>query len=254
MRRRSLPLALLTASVLLAACGDDGSAADTLRGSSKVLAAQSLSGALGGIEEAFEREHPDVDLQISFDGSAKLAAAIVEGAPADLFAAADGESLDEVRAGHRTSGDPVVFAESSLQIVVAKGNPKGIETLADLTRADLKLSLCGPEVPCGRYARQAFAKAGLQTPAAGDQDNVKGVLSQVQLGEADAGIVYVTDVLAAGDGVEGIGLDARAQVVASYPASVLAEAANPEVAGAFLAFLTSKDAQDILVQHGFVLP
>ena len=106
----------------------------------------------------------------------------------------------------------------------------------------MKLSLCGPEVPCGKYAAQAFEAAGLEVPPAGDQESVKGVLTQVQLGEADAGIVYLTDVLAA-EGVEGIDLAADQQVVATYPAAVLADASNPEAAAAFLAFLTGDEAQ-----------
>ena len=250
MRRPTAALAVLVATAfLLEACGDDGSSADT----STIVAASSLTGAFGDIEVAFETEHPDVDLQISFDGSAKLASAIIEGAPADLFASADEANLQKVADEDLIDGEPVTFATNTLRIVVAEGNPADIDSLEDLTSPDVKLSLCGPEVPCGRYAALAFEKAGLTIPPAGDQENVNGVLSQVQLGEADAGIVYVTDVLGA-EGVEGVDLAASAQVTATYPAAVLADAANPEVATAFLAFLTSADAQAILEDHGFGLP
>jgi molybdate transport system substrate-binding protein len=262
MRIPALVSAVLVAGLLVAGCGDDRAspptttataAEDILAGSSTIVAAQSLAGAFGAIEKAFETEHPQVDLEISFDGSAKLAAALIQGAPADLFASADESNLEKVAAEGLTTGDPVVFAKNALQIVVAQGNPKGIKTLADLTEADVKLSLCGPAVPCGTYARQAFEKAGLATPPAGDQDSVKGIVAQVQLGEADAGIVYVTDVQAAED-VEAVDLAASAQVSAIYPASVLAGAKNPAVAQAFMEFLITTEAQDILVAYGFMLP
>jgi molybdate transport system substrate-binding protein len=260
MRLRATLAPVLVGLLLLAGCGDDRSSttgsttgADPLEGSSTVVAAQSLLGAFADIETAFEVEHPRVDLDVSFDGSAKLAAGLISGAPADVFASADEPNLEKVAAEGLTTGDPVVFAQNTLQIVVAKGNPKGIRNLADLAASDVKLSLCTAEVPCGSYAERAFERAGLEVPPAGDQDSVRGVLSQVQLGEADAGIVYVTDVLGAED-VEGVDLAASAQVTATYPASVLADAANPPVARAFLEFLTSSTAQDILAAHGFELP
>lgn len=259
-KRHVLWLALLAA--LLIGCGDDGDTADTttttrvasaLSGDLTVVAAASLSDAFDAIATAFEAEHEGVDVVLSFDGSAKLATAIVEGAPADLFASADGANLTKVADEGLTSGESVAFATNVLQIVVPGGNPLGIESLDDLTSPDVKLSLCGPVVPCGKYAAQAFEAAGLEVPPAGDQESVKGVLTQVQLGEADAGIVYLTDVLAA-EGVEGIDLAEDQQVVATYPAAVLADASNPEAAGAFLAFLTGDEARSILEDFGFGLP
>jgi molybdate transport system substrate-binding protein len=136
--------------------------------------------------------------------------------------------------------------------VVGAGNPLEIAGLADLT-GDVVLSLCQVEVPCGAYAAAAFAAAGLPVPAAGEEANVKAVLTRVQLGEADAGLVYVTDVLAA-DGVEGIDLAGPQQVPATYPAVALADAPNPDAAAAFVAFLTSTEAQAILSTHGFGRP
>ena len=117
----------------------------------------------------------------------------------------------------------------------------------------MALSLCQEEVPCGRYAQQAFEAAGLPVPPAGQEDKVSGVLTKVMLGEADAGLVYVTDVLAA-EGVEGVDLADDEQVLATYPASVLTEAPNPEAAEAFVLFLTGAEAQDILEGYGFGLP
>jgi len=247
----------------LAGCGSDdqrerrhdhlAATADGLSGTLTVAAAASLTDAFGEIEHAFETAHPGVDVQLTFDGSSKLATAIIEGAPIDLFASADEANMTKVADEGLTSGSPSVFATNVLQIVVPQGNPLGITGLEDLTDPDLTLSLCGAEVPCGKYAARAFEAAGLAVPPAGDQENVKGVLTQVQLGEADAGIVYLTDVLAA-DGVEGIDLAPDEQVVATYPASVLADASNPEAAAAFLAFLTGDEAQPILEDLGFGPP
>lgn len=237
--------------IVPAGCGvEDGSDA---RGNLTVVAAASLTDAFGEIAGALEAQNEDLDVELSFDGSARLATAIIEGAPADVFASADEASLARVTEDGLTSGEPVVFATNVLQIVVPDGNPLGIETLEDLTSPDVTLSLCGPEVPCGRYAAQAFERAGLPVPPAGDQESVKGVLTQVQLGEADAGIVYRTEVLASEE-VEGIDLAPGEQVVATYPAAVLAESSNPEVAAAFLAFLTGPEGRSVLNDFGFGLP
>ncbi|MEQ1788324.1 MAG: molybdate ABC transporter substrate-binding protein [Acidimicrobiales bacterium] len=236
--------------LLVAAACRTGQESET---SLTIVAAASLTDALGEVATAFEEQHPGVDVQLTFDGSAKLATAIVEGAPADLFASADAASLAKVAQEGLTTGEPVVVATNVLQIVVPEGNPGGIDSLDDLTNPELKLSLCGPEVPCGKYAAEAFEAGGLPVPAAGDQESVKGVLTQVQLGEADAGIVYLTDVLAA-DGVDGVDLAPAEHVQASYPATVLADASNPELAATFLAFLTGAEAQAILRDHGFGPP
>ena len=268
MRRHHLaPVTIVV--LLLAGCGDDDDATtgsaestpsttaappvDALEGTVTVVAASSLTVAFGDIEQAFEAEHDGVDVEVSFDGSAKLATAIIEGAPADLFASADEANLAKVADEGLVDGEPSIFATNVLQIVVPAGNPLGIDSLDDLTTPDVKLSLCGAEVPCGKYAAQAFEQAGLAVPPAGDQENVKGVLTQVQLGEADAGIVYLTDVLAAED-VEGIDLATDQQIEATYPAAVLADASNPEAAAAFLAFLTGEEAQSILESFGFGRP
>ena len=246
--------------VLLAGCGSSGRSPsvarppdDRLQGTLTVLAASSLTESFGDIATAFESGHKDVDVVITFEGSSRLAAAIVEGAPADLFASADEVTLQRVAEAGLTNGPRRRFATNILQIVVPSGNPLGIASLADLTGTGLSLALCAAAVPCGRYAAAAFDRAGLAVPAAGDQGNVRGVLTQVQLGEADAGIVYRTDVLAA-DGVEGIALPFEQQVQATYLAAVLAGASNPDAAVAFADFLTGAEAQRILERAGFGLP
>jgi len=150
-------------------------------------------------------------------------------------------------------GEGTVFVTNRLQIVVGEGNPRGISALDDLADPELLLALCHEEVPCGTYAAQAFEAAGLAVPPAGQEDEVSGVLTKVVLGEADAGLVYVTDVLGA-EGVEGVDLGDDEQVLATYPAAVLTDAPNPEAAAAFVAFLTGALAQEILEGYGFGLP
>ena len=240
-------LGVLTAAV--AACGDNGTAGRELT----VLGASSLTDSFEEIASAFEAEHDGVDVQLTFEASSALATQIREGVPADVFASADHVNLDKVTGAGLGAGEPRAFASNRLQIVVPTGNPSGVASLADLASGGLDLALCAPEVPCGRYAAQAFANAGLDVPEASQEENVRGVLTKVALGEADAGIVYVTDVRANSD-VEGVDLPDEVNVVAGYPAVVLRDAPSPELAAAFVAFLTGDEAQAILRRHGFGPP
>jgi molybdate transport system substrate-binding protein len=248
---------LLAGSALLAGCGSDpesaGGSPGGLDGTVTVLAASSLTEVFEQIAAAFEAEHDGVEVELGFDGSSTLATQILEGAPADLFASADATNLTKVADAGLAAGEPVVIATNALQIVVPDGNPGAITGLVDLVAGGLRVALCAPEVPCGRYAAEAFAKAGLDVPAASQEENAKGVLTKVALGEADAGVVYVTDVLAA-TGVDGVDVDPAAQVPASYPATVLSDAGNPDVAAAFLAFLSDGAARAILEAAGFGAP
>ena len=249
---RRCAFALLLA--LVGACGTDGGepATEAPEGTVLVLAASSLTDAFAQVAAEVEAAHPGLEVELSFDGSSALATAVVEGGvPADVFASADQENAAKVVDAGLATDAPVPFASNRLQIVVAEGNPLGITGLADL--AEVTLALCDPEVPCGRYAREAFERAGLPTPPAGDQGNVKGVLTQVQLGEADAGIVYLTDVLGA-EGVEGVAVDEAAQVRATYPLVTLRDAPNPAGAEAFVAFLLGEEGQTILERFGFGPP
>jgi molybdate transport system substrate-binding protein len=256
--RRAVSAVLAIAALAGTACGGDDGASGSpsgppaIRGTVTVLAAASLTDAFEELATAFEAEHPDVEVALTFDGSSALATQILEGVPADVFASADEVHLAKVVDGGAATGEVIPFATSSVQIAVPRGNPLGIDGLADLT-AGLRLALCAPEVPCGRYAAEAFAKAGLDVPPASAEENVRGVLTKVALGEADAGIVYRTDVRANAD-VEGVDLPVAHQVTAVYPATVLAEAPNPAAAAAFVDLLTSPPGQRILASHGFGSP
>lgn len=257
--RRRLLLAPLIATVLVAAaCSSVGhgapkaTASSVVRGDVVVLAASSLTSALTTIAREFESVHPGVHVRLSFDGSSRLAAQIMQGVPADVFVSADQPTMDRVAKSGRIDGSAEIVATNELEIVVSRDNPKDIRGIEDLTRGAV-VALCRVEVPCGAYAAQAFRAAGLDVPAAGREDNVKAVLSKVQLGEADAGIVYRTDVLSA-EGVQGIEIARSDQIHSRYPAAVLKGAPNPSAAAAFDRYLVSREARAVLAKVGFGPP
>ncbi|UOE28038.1 molybdate ABC transporter substrate-binding protein [Agromyces soli] len=263
----------IAAAVLLAGCAAGGQPAPSpteragadepaLTGELTIYAAASLSGAFDELAAQFETEHPDLDVvPITYDGSSVLATQLIEGAPADVFASADEKNMAKVLdAGLAESADD--FATNVLEIVVAPGNPLGIEGLDALadgatTTADGRpatVVLCAPEVPCGAASQTLIQAAGLTLTPASEEQNVTAVLTKVKSGEADAGLVYVTDVKAAGDAVEGVEIANAADATNVYPLTALSAAPNPEAAAAFVAFVTSKAGQQVLASFGFGAP
>ena len=216
-----------------------------------VFAAASLTESFKAIGAEFERATPGTAVQFNFAGSPTLVQQIQQGAPADVFASADQANMDVLVQAGSIAGTPRIFARNRLAIVVPAGNPKKIATLADLTRSGLTLALCAANVPAGRYAAEAFAKAGLTVPAASQEADVKAVVSKAALGEIDAGIAYVTDVAAAGGRVEGITIPDQYNVVAQYPIAVLRGAAQPHAAAAFVDFVSGPAGQAVLRRFGF---
>lgn len=246
---------LVLASLLLAACGGSPASAPTagpVSGQLTVLAAASLTDAFKDAGHTFEKAHPGANVQFSFGGSSALATQIQQGAPADVFASADQANLDKVSG--QVAGAQKVFAANRLQIAVAPGNPKHIGSLADLARPGLVLVLCAPQVPCGTYAMQAFKKAGVTAAPRSQETDVRAVLTKIATGEADAGIVYATDVKSGGGSVQGVDIPDAQNVVASYPVAVLKGAPNPRAAEAFTDFLVSPGGQAILTRYGFQKP
>jgi molybdate transport system substrate-binding protein len=246
MRRWLLPIAVLA---LGAACGSDdgdmGSAQIT------VFAAASLTDAFTEVGEAFTAAHPDAKATFSFDASSALVRQITEGAPADVFASADTANMDKLTEAGLNGTDPVIFATNLLTIIVAPGNPEGITGVADLADADLTTVICAAEVPCGRYADEIFAKAGVAVTPDSLEQNVRGVVTKVTAGEADAGIVYVTDVEAAGDEAAMVEIPEDINVLAEYPIATTKDSANAGVGEAFIDFLTGSEGQSILADYGF---
>jgi molybdate transport system substrate-binding protein len=219
-----------------------------------VSAAASLTGAFQQIAREFEASNPGVVVKTNFAGSPTLVQQIQEGAPVDVFASADEPNMQRIADAGELAGKPRVFARNQLEILVPKGNPKKVSSLADLTKPGLVLALCGPTVPAGRYAREAFAKANLTVPETSQELDVKAVVSRVVLGEADAGIVYVTDVRAAGDKAEGVAIPQAGNVVARYPIAVLKDAPNSAAADAFVAHVLGAAGRATLEKFGFLAP
>ncbi|MFT4050924.1 MAG: molybdate ABC transporter substrate-binding protein [Microbacterium sp.] len=253
--------AALAASVLLlAGCtsgtsspGLESSSAADISGELTVYAAASLGSAFDDIAAAFEAEHPGVDvLPITYDGSSTLATQIIEGASVDVFASADESNMAKVTDAS-LAGSAELFASNTLVVAVPEGNPGGVEELADLAGDDVTVVLCAPEVPCGAASETLLENAGVTVTPASLEQNVTAVLTKVAAGEADAGLVYATDVIG-DDDVESFVPEGAADVVNRYPIVALADAPNPDAAAAFVAFVLGDEGQEILEGYGFGAP
>lgn len=250
---RRLAAALAVGGLVLAGCGQDRSEAGEER-ELVVFAAASLTEALTRVAADFEAARPGTTVTLSFGSSAGLAQSVVGGAPADVFASASPATMAVVRDAGDAREEPVVFARNALQLAVPPGNPGGVTGLADFARAELALAVCAVEVPCGAAAEKAFAAAGVTPRPDTFEQDVKAVLAKVRLAEVDAGLVYVTDVRAAGDAVEGIALPPQQQASADYPVVALKDAPEPDLAVDFVAALLAAPAQQVLADAGFLPP
>jgi molybdate transport system substrate-binding protein len=249
--RIRLAAAMAVAALALAACGD-GTTSGGSSGSAneiKVFAAASLTAAFTEVGQQYTSANGGTKVTFNFAGSQALATQIQQAAPADVFASADLTNMDKVK---DLVGTPQNFASNLLQIVVEKGNPKGVKTLDDLANPDLKVVLAAPDVPAGKYAAEALNTAKVTVKPVSEEDNVKAVMTKVSLGEADAGIVYVTDVTAGGDKVEGVDIPKDQNVTATYPIATVE--AGKDKAQAFLDLVLSDQGQQVLKQYGFLPP
>jgi molybdate transport system substrate-binding protein len=257
MLRSRIRLAALVAAMVLVVAGCGGGDDEPSGGSSaspgeiKVFAAASLTAAFTELGEQFTAANGGTKVTFNFAGSQALATQIQQGAPADVFASADLTSMDKVK---DLAGMPQSFASNLLQIVVEKGNPKGVKGLGDLASSDLKVVLAAPEVPAGRYAAEVLSKAGVDVTPVSQEDNVKAVVTKVSLGEADAGIVYVTDVAAGGDKVEGVEIPEDQNLLATYPIATVKASKAQEQAEAFMDLVLSAEGQQVLNRYGFLPP
>jgi molybdate transport system substrate-binding protein len=224
-----------------------------LEGDLLVSAAASLTDAFAEVETAFEAANPGVDVVLNLGSSSSLREQILEGAPADVFASANTSNMDQVVEADAAS-DPHIFATNLLQIAVPDGNEAGVTGLDDFANEDLLIGLCAEDVPCGDFARQALEKAGVNPSIDTNEPDVRALLTKIEAGELDAGIVYVTDVLSTAGSVEGIDISQEDNVVASYPIAALTAAPNPDAAAAFVEFILSAQGQAILQDFGFTAP
>ena len=260
MRRstRYLTAALGLLGLIAASCSDDsdsstsGSRDGAVSGDIVVFAASSLTEAFTEIGEAFTAEHPDANVTFNFGGSGDLVTQLTEGAPADVFVSADDSNMTKLTDAGENATVPVIVAKNTFEIIVEPDNPRGITGVADLTNPDLIVVLCADTVPCGKGALKILDNAGVSVTAKSLEEKVKGVVTKVAAGEADAGIVFVTDVISAGDTAEGIEIPADINVISNYPIVVTKQAPNPEAAQAFLDFVASDAGQSILATYGFL--
>jgi molybdate transport system substrate-binding protein len=252
--RRSAVLG--TVAVLLTGCTGEAGGQETgegLSGPLTVFAASSLTDVFDELGGTFRDEHPDVDLRISFGPSSGFAQAIVQGAPADVYASANEAQMAVVTDGGLAT-DPVVFTSNVLEIAVPAGNSAGVTGLADFARDELTIALCAPEVPCGAAAEQVFDSAGVAAAPDSLEEDARAVLTKVELGEVDAALVYASDVVAAGDRVEGIAFPQAEDAINDYSICVLGAAPNPDAAAAFVDLVRSDAGQGALARAGFRAP
>lgn len=265
LSRAGAALAGLVAAVLLAvlltACGGTttagGGAASSADGggaSITVFAAASLQKSFTALGQKFQAAHPGVAVAFSFAGSSDLAAQIANGAPADVFASADTKTMDKVTGAGLADGTPADFATNVLTIAVRPGNPAGIKGLADLARPGMKLVECAPQVPCGAAAQAAAKAANLTLSPVSQESSVTDVLGKVISGEADAGLVYVTDVRGVGGKADSVPFPEAGAAVNHYPLAVLRDARDKKLAHEFAAYISGPEGRKVLADAGFGAP
>ena len=261
-RRTPIVIAIAALSVLaLAGCAQDApaatsapatSSAPALGGSITVDAAASLSTVFPALEKTFVAEHPGTSITFSFGGSSALAAAIVSGAPVDVFAAASAKTMQTVTDASLTAATPVVVAQNKLEIAVPPGNPGKITGLKDFATATKTIVVCDKAVPCGAAATTVFGIAKITPSVDSYEPDVTSVLTKVEGNDADAGLVYVTDVLAAGDKVDGIPFTEADQAITAYPIAAIKGSKNAALADAWVAYVQAHEAD--LQAAGFLAP
>jgi molybdate transport system substrate-binding protein len=257
-RLRPWPV-FLALAVFATGCGSnvsdgDGQTTGGVSGELIVFAAASLTDAFDELSRAFVDANPDVEVVVNHAGSQTLAGQIAEGAPADVFASANVAQMDALADGGHLGREPEQFTATTLAIAVEPGNPLGIGGLPDLEDPDLLVVLPAEEVPAGRYAREALSAAGVEVTPASLERDVRAARSKVELGEADASIVYVSDIVAADGRVDGVAIPSEHNVRATFPIAVLADAPNRAAADAFVAFVRSEAGQEVLTANGFEAP
>jgi molybdate transport system substrate-binding protein len=254
----------------LAACGSSGTSATSASGSPNaaasggaaakpsgtvvVFAATSLTDAFNKIAAQFEAANPGVNVKFNYNGSSTLATQITQGAPADVFASAAPANMQTVTDQQMNSTAPKTFARNQGEIMVEKGNPSHITSVSDLANPAVKVVTCAPKVPCGTVATDVFKKAGVTVKPVSQEQNVGGVVTKVSLGEADAGIVYVTDVMANGSKTTGVPIPASENQTTSYPIAEIKDAPNATAGAAFISYVLGAQGQQVLRSFGFMPP
>ena len=258
-RRRCRPdarrgVSALVVALALAACASP--TADTIgpNNTITVFASSSLTEPFTAIAKALEADHPAMKVNLSFGASSSLVSQIAQGAPADVIALADEPTMQRAQSLGVVTDPPTTFAENSLAIITTRGNPHRVATLSDLSRSDLVVVIGSPETPIGAYTAQVLARAGTIVNPASLEPNVKAVVAKIVSGEADAGVVYVSDVIAAGSRVSAVTIPAAQNTTARYSIAIVASTRRRPAAEAFIAAVSSPSGRNALVEAGFTTP
>ena len=260
MRRFTLTITGL-AVVALAGCSSSSSSstpsanssASASTGTITVFAAASLTGSFTQLGKQFETAHPGDTVKFSFGPSSGLEAQITSGAPADVFASASPKNMQDVVSAGDAS-NPQNFAKNTMEVAVPPNNPAKVTSVNDLAKKSVKVALCQPQVPCGVVAAEVFKNAGITVKPVTLQPDVKSVLTQVETNNVDAGMVYVTDVLAAGSKVKGVTIPANDNASTLYPIATISSSTHKSIAQAFVAYVLSPAGQQVLTAAGFEKP
>jgi molybdate transport system substrate-binding protein len=245
--------ATATSSAASSAAANGTSPAAASTGTITVFAAASLMGTFTQLGKQFEAAHPGDTVKFSFGGSSTLATQITGGAPADVFASAAPANMDTVVSAGDAS-NPQDFAKNTAEVAVPPNNPAKVSSVTDLAKSSVKVALCEPKVPCGVVAAEVFKNAGITVKPVTLQPDVKSVLTQVELGSVDAGMVYVTDVKAAGSKVKGVVIPASDNASTLYPIATISSSTHQAEAAAFVAYVLSPAGQQVLAAAGFQMP
>ena len=254
--------ALVAAGALLAACGsssgeDPGASTSPSAAASDeltVLAAASLKATFTELASTFEDAHPGTTVQLAFGGSSDLVAQLQQGAPGDVLATADTANMEKAAADDLVSGEAAAFATNSMTIAVPPGNPAGIESFADLAEKGARVVVCAPQVPCGAATERVEESTGVTLSPVSEENSVSDVLGKVAAGEADAGVVYVTDIQGSAGSVESVAIPADVNATNTYPIAVLSGSAQPALAGEFVSLVLGDTGQQGLADAGFGEP
>jgi molybdate transport system substrate-binding protein len=263
--RKSLCCAVAASGLVGAAAGcagsssvssstpSNGRASSTLTGTLHVFAAASLTEAFTTLGRRFESAQPDVNVVFNFGASSTLAQQIIQGAPADVFASASTKNMNQVVSA-RDAKSSTAFVKNVMAVAVPPSNPAQISSVRDLAKSRVKVAVCQAQVPCGATAEKVFAHAQITVKPVTLEADVKSVLSKVELGEVDAGVVYVTDVRAAGSKVKGVTIPENVNASTTYPIATLTDARNPTASQAFISYVLSSAGQAVLTADGFAQP
>lgn len=253
-QRPVLFLIVTVLALLLAGCGGSDKGSSDSSKTLRVLGAASLTETFTTLAKQFEHDHPGVKVKLAFDSSATLAEQVNQGAPADVLATADTDTMRTVSDDGGTAKDPALFATNHLQMVVPKGNPAGLKQFSDLDNKGVKYVVCVNTAPCGKLADKVLAATGIKNKPVSEEVDVKAVEAKVEADEADAGLVYRTDAVAAGDTVKPIDIPTTNQNLNQYPIAALKDAKEPGLAQKFVDLVLSTKAQKVLSDAGFGKP